>query len=142
MTRATRSLALRSTPALLALVLLTFAEPRPAGASHALTALDPVEIYSDGFGNLRGIAVDPAGNVFVADRAAGTVTRIAPDRTKTVVASGLERPIGLAFDLTGGLLIAEQREARVVRLRPGGAPAPPPTGGQQARGGAPAGGGG
>src|SRR3989304_4361843 len=69
-----------------------------------LVALAPVEIWADGFGALRGLAVDPAGNVFVADRALGSVTRIAPDGTRTLVASGLDRPIGLAFDPLGRLL--------------------------------------
>ena len=133
MIRAPRSLALRSTPALLALALLTLALPHPVSASHSLTALDPVEIYSDGFGDLRGIAVDPAGNVFVADRWTGRVTRIAPDRTTTIVVSGLDRPIGLAVDLTGRLLIAEERETRVVRLEPGGTLTPLVTGIKQPR---------
>ena len=87
-----------------------------------LTALDPVEIYADGFGDLRGIAVDGQGSVFVADRARGSVTRIAPDGTRTRVASGLDRPVGLAFDPLGRLLIAEERAGRVVRLEPSGRP--------------------
>ena len=133
MTRAPRGLIVQGVAPLLALALLTLAGPRPAQAGHALTALDPVEVYIDGFGDLRGIAVDPAGNVFVSDRAAGRVTRIAPDRTKTILVSGLERPIGLAFDLSGRLLIAEEREARVVRLEPGGALTPLVTGIKQPR---------
>ena len=133
MTRVPRVLTVRGVVPLLALALLTLALPRPAGAGHALTALDPVEIYSDGFQDLRWIAVDPAGNVFVSDRAAGRVTRIAPDRMKTIVVSGLDRPIGLAFDLTGRLLIAEERAARVVRLEPGGTLTPLVTGIKQPR---------
>src|SRR3972149_3704104 len=49
-----------------------------ARAGPALTALDPVELFADGFGDLRGLAVDGQGNLFVADRAVGAVTRIAP----------------------------------------------------------------
>ena len=94
----------------------------PARGLPPLAALDPVEIWADGFGDLRGLAVDPAGNVFVADRALGSVTRIAPDGTRTLVASGLDRPIGLAFDPLGRLLVAEERAGRVVRLQSGGRP--------------------
>ncbi len=92
--------------------------------SHAppqpLTGLDPVEIYADGFGDLRGIVVDPQGNVYVADRARGAVTRLSPDVKRTRVARGLARPIGLALDLAGRLLIAEEKAGRVVRLEANG----------------------
>lgn len=90
-----------------------------AHAQQPITALAPVEIYADGFSDLRGLAVDEAGHVFVADGEAGTVTRIAPDLTQTIVASGLERPIGLAFDAQGHLLIAEERAGRVACNRGG-----------------------
>jgi sugar lactone lactonase YvrE len=92
----------------------------PARAAQPLNALDPFEIYADGLGDVRGIVVDPLGNLFVADRAAGTVSRVAPDHARTVVASGLERPIGLALDAAGRLLIAEERAARVVRVEANG----------------------
>ena len=77
--------------------------------------------------------MDSAGNVFVADRALGSVTRIAPDGSRTLVASGLERPVGLAVDPTGRLLIAEERAARVVRRDAGGALTPLVTGIKQPR---------
>ena len=51
----------------------------------------------------------------MSDRAAGTVIRIAPDQSTTVVARGLERPVGLAFDLEGRLLVAEERAGRITR---------------------------
>src|SRR5262249_55783044 len=53
-------------------------------------------------------------------RMAGTVTRIAPDQSATVVLRGLERPIGLAFDLEGRLLVAEERAGRVTRREANG----------------------
>ena len=62
-------------PAGVALVLALPLASR-ASAAERLSALDPVEIYANGFDDLRGIVVDPQGNVLVADRAAGTVTRI------------------------------------------------------------------
>jgi sugar lactone lactonase YvrE len=87
---------------------------------QAIQALAPVEVVLAGFGNLRGIVVDNAGNLYVADRGAGAVTRIAPDQTRTTLAAGLERPVGLAFDGHGRLLVAEERGGRVVRLDGGG----------------------
>lgn len=95
-----------------------------AGGSTAspqpIQALAPVEILASGFGDLRGIAVDDQGSVYVADREAGSVTRIDPNQARGLVASSLERPIGLAFDLQGRLLIAEERAGRVVRVEANG----------------------
>lgn len=92
----------------------------PRADAQVSSPLAPVEIHADGFTDVRGVVVDGAGNVFVADREAGTVTRIAPDHTRTIVAAALERPIGLAVDPVGRLLIAEERAGRVVRVEPNG----------------------
>ena len=106
--------------AAVALVLAGLAFLPRAAAVQPLNALDPVEIYADGFGDLRGIVVDAQGNVFVADRAQGAVARIAPDGARTRVARGLAHPIGLALDPAGRLLIAEEKAGRVVRIEPNG----------------------
>lgn len=103
-----------------AVAVLWMAAPVPA-PGHALpVAVEPVEVHADGFVDLRGVAVDADGHVYAADRAAGTVTRIAPDRSRAVVASGLERPVGVAIDAAGRLLVAEERAGRVVRVEPDG----------------------
>jgi sugar lactone lactonase YvrE len=106
------------------LVSLLLAAALIPSASYApvqpITALAPVKILAAGFGSLWGVAVDSAGNVYVADREAGTVTRIAPDHTHALVAAGLQRPIGLAFDLDGRLFVAEERAGRVVRVEADG----------------------
>lgn len=85
-----------------------------------ITALAPVEVWADGFGDLQGVAVDPEGAVYVADRSAGTVTRIGRDRARTLVASGLDQPTGLAFDTSGRLVIAEEGANRVTRVEDDG----------------------
>ena len=54
-----------------------------------VTALAPVEVWADGFGDLGGVAVDGEGAVYVTERLAGTVIRIAPDRSRTIVASSV-----------------------------------------------------
>ena len=88
--------------------------------SQSISSLDPVEVYADGFGDLRGIAVDDDGDVFVADRHTGTITRVTADRAQSVVANQLERPIGLALDQERRLLVAEERAGRVIRIEPSG----------------------
>lgn len=112
----------RVVPALLSIVLAAAAEP--VAARPGPMALAPVELVADGFQRLRGLVVDGGGNVYVADRAAGTVTRIAPDGSRSAVARRLARPIGLALAPDGRLLIAEERAGRVVRVEPSGARTP------------------
>jgi RHS repeat-associated protein len=108
-------------------VMLGLAAFVPSTASapvDTLTALAPIEIWIDGLGRAGGVATDAHANLYVSDVDAGTVTRVAPDRSHSVVAGGLDYPIGLALDATGRLLIAEERAGRVVRVEPGGGRTP------------------
>jgi sugar lactone lactonase YvrE len=84
-----------------------------------ITALAPFEVVADGFGSVRGIALDADDRLYVADREAGTVTRLGTDGPR-VIARRLERPIGVALDPQGRVLVAEERGGRVVRLDPNG----------------------
>ena len=77
--------------------------------------LAPASVWARGFLQPRGVVVDAQSAVYVSDRAAGTVTRIDPDQSTTVVMRGLERPVGLALDLEGRLLVAEERAGRIAR---------------------------
>src|SRR5256886_2485635 len=108
------------TRALVALVLTLAGLAPSAAAEQSVSALAPFETLADGFVDVRGIVVDAAGDVFVADRASGIVWRIASDGTRVAVATGLERPVGLALDPRGRLLIAEERAARVARVEADG----------------------
>jgi sugar lactone lactonase YvrE len=82
---------------------------------QSITALAPFEIVADGFASLRGIVVDEGDRIYVADREAGTVTRIGSDGRR-VVARHLQRPVGLAVDAQGHLLVAEEHGGRILRL--------------------------
>ena len=107
---------LRTLVLVLSLVGLTGSVPAPP---QPITGLAPVDVVAGGFGALRGIVVDTADRLYVADRESGTVTRIGDDGTR-VLARRLERPVGLALDPQGRLLVAEERAGRVVRLDPDG----------------------
>jgi uncharacterized protein (TIGR03437 family) len=61
-----------------------------------------------------GIAVDAAGNVFVADRDASVVRKIAANGTISTVAAQLNGPCGVAVDTAGNLYIADTNN-QVVR---------------------------
>lgn len=64
----------------------------------------------------RGIVVDAAFNVFVADVARGTITR-GNDRGLTVVASGLNNPRSLALDSAGDLYVTEGAAGGATTIR-------------------------
>jgi sugar lactone lactonase YvrE len=102
----------------LTLLLLAISGSAPV-PSAPITTSTAFETVADGFGSLRGVVVDDEDHVYVADREAGTVTRLGPDGRR-VVARRLERPVGLALDPQGRVLVAEERGARVVRLDPSG----------------------
>jgi len=97
-----------------------FSSPSEPSHRSDSNALAPMEVVADGFEELRGVAVDANDLVYVADRKAGTVTRIGTDQSKTIVASLLDRPTGLAFDLNGRLLIVERGKGRLLRLEADG----------------------
>ncbi|MEW6420919.1 MAG: sorbosone dehydrogenase family protein [Deinococcota bacterium] len=87
-----------------------------------------VTVFADGFRQPRFMAVAPNGDLFVSDPAAGTVT-VLPDRDgngvadgKTVFASGLNRPHGLAFH-NGFLYVANTDSVVRFAYQPGQAKA-------------------
>src|SRR4030095_2937250 len=105
--------------ALAAALLLTIIAGSVPASSPSITALAPFEIVADGFGSLRGLAIDAEERVYVADREAGTVTRLDAGVSR-ILARRLERPVGVAVDSQGRVLVAEERAGRVVRLDAGG----------------------
>jgi sugar lactone lactonase YvrE len=69
------------------------------------------------FGIPAALAVDAAGDVFVADSANSTVTEIpAGGGTAVTVGSGLNAPQGLAVDPAGNLFIADTSNNRIVEV--------------------------
>ena len=105
--------------ALAAALLLTILAGSIPGSSQSITALAPFEVVADGFGSLRGLAIDADDRVYVTDRDAGTVTRLDASGPR-IVARRLERPVGIVVDSQGRILVAEERGGRVVRLDAGG----------------------
>ncbi len=101
-------------------VLASLVPATGAAPPQRLSALAPVEVFAAGFRDARGVVVDAAGNVFISDADAGTITRVTPARHRAVIASGLAGPAGLALDAAGRVLIAEARRGRVLRLEASG----------------------
>jgi glucose/arabinose dehydrogenase len=65
-----------------------------------------IEVYASGIPDARSLRVGSRGTVFVASPATGKVYAVDQSRAPKVIASGLERPNGLAFR-NGTLFIAE-----------------------------------
>jgi sugar lactone lactonase YvrE len=92
----------------------------PVGGSTTggMRALAPVEVFADRLDDPRGLAIDSDDNVFVAERASGTVLRLTRDGGRTIVARGLKHPFGLAVDAEARVIVSEEGAGRVLRLGP------------------------
>ena len=117
-----------ATPAPLGTVLLTAIGTGPLATFPGSTALSAV---GSGFSGPQGVAVDGAGDVFVADTPTGTVYEIeagtggnAPgvvsaSSTVVTVGSGFSSPIGLAVDGAGDVFVADSGNNAVYEIEAG-----------------------
>jgi hypothetical protein len=67
-----------------------------------------------------GVAVDGAGDLFIADLGNNRVVKLTPSPSQTTVGSGLATPYGVAVDGSGDVYIAEYVNNQVVEVKPGG----------------------
>ena len=67
----------------------------------------------------QGVALDPKGNVYVANVGSGQVVKVSPGGNVSTVATGLSSPQGLAFDGAGDLFIADSGLEEVVEVPAG-----------------------
>ena len=68
-----------------------------------------------------GVAVDGAGNVFIADTGKTAVVEVpAGGGPQLAIGSGLNQPTGVAVDGAGNIFIADQQNNRVVKVPAGG----------------------
>ncbi len=128
------------------LALLLFALVRadtPAPAAYTITTAAGSSFVGDGGSALQaalsdaeGVAVDSAGNVYIADANDHRVRKVAPDGTiSTIAGSGfpgfagdggpaaasrLNTPYGIAIDRAGNLYIADLGNNRVRMVSPAG----------------------
>jgi hypothetical protein len=79
-------------------------------------------LASTGISTADGIAVDPAGNIYVGNNGNNTVVRFAAGSyTQSTVTSAL-KPAALAFDGSGNLYVADQFSSGIVEIARGSAP--------------------
>ena len=63
----------------------------------------------------------PAQNLFEADRGSGNIYEFTPGGVQSTFASGLNNPLGLAFDSAGDLFEADYGSGNIYEYTPGGA---------------------
>ena len=77
-----------------------------------------------------GLAFDAAGNLFVAD--GHSISKYAPDGTKSTFAAGLKYPLGLCFDREGNLFVSDgavtDAKSSILKFTPDGKRTPFATG--------------
>ena len=73
-----------------------------------------------GFSSPQGVAVDGAGNVFIADAAAATVDKVTQAGTQTTVGIGFGKPEGVAVDGAGNVYISDFNAAAVYQVAASG----------------------
>jgi len=108
----------RIKPVVLSFIILAVVfSPPSVDPSHksVIDALAPFEIVADGFREPMDVVTDEQGVFFVSDRKAGKVFEITDGNVETLVGH-LKRPVGLAFDPEGRLLIVEGGRGRLLRL--------------------------
>ncbi len=77
-------------------------------------------LAESGFGSPAALTHGPDGALYVSNELQGTVHRVDPDSGAiTLRADGLNKPTGILFDASGGLLVAERTQNRVVRWENG-----------------------
>ncbi|WP_263369518.1 Ig-like domain repeat protein [Granulicella cerasi] len=91
-----------------------------ATTKSALRAVgSTVTTLATGFNNPQGIAADGAGNVFIADAGANTITEIPAVGTKFTLSATVSSPRQLAIAADGTLLVADSGNNRIASFAPG-----------------------
>ena len=94
-------------------VVTTIAGNGQAGTSNGPGA-------SASFNQPEGVAVDAAGNVYVADAGNNLIRKITPGGLVTTFASGIGNPSGIAVDANGNVYVADFVNNLIKIITPGG----------------------
>ena len=93
---------------------------RAAPAAPQIFFASAQRMVGSGLNQPNGVAVDSAGNIFIADTYNSRVVKVAQGGAQTTVGSGLNQPSGVAVDAAGDVFIADTGNGRVVKVPAGG----------------------
>ena len=79
-----------------------------------------IKTIGSGFSSPTGVAVDAAGDVFVADTGNNAVKEILPNGTIKTIGSGFSNPAGVAVDAAGDVFVADTDNNAVKEILPNG----------------------
>jgi DNA-binding beta-propeller fold protein YncE len=103
--------------AIAAAVVLGLIPTRPA---QAQTVSPRSSLVSSGHAKPTFLAVDRSGDLYVANKGGGTISKIAAGGRVSTFASGLAEPAGLAFDDRGNLYVANADNGKVSKITASG----------------------
>jgi hypothetical protein len=104
----------------------TIRKVTPGGVVTTLAGLAGSSGSADGTGRAArfyrpvGVAVDSAGNVYVADWLHGTIRKVTPVGVVTTLASVFDEPRGVAVDSAGNVYVADQGTCTIGKVTAGG----------------------
>lgn len=107
-----------ATPSASASTGSTQGAPTPSVATVAPTHYTSRTIYR-GAAKPDDLALDASGRLLFSDYTHGTVSRLEPDGTVTVLHRGLQGPEGLVLLKDGTLVVAEEKTNRIVAFAQG-----------------------
>jgi sugar lactone lactonase YvrE len=84
----------------------------------------PLAVIGSGFDEPHGVAVDPDGNVYVADLANGQISEIASGGDAQTTLYSELHPTGIAVDAQGDVFVAQNGSNQVTESLPGQPPQP------------------
>jgi uncharacterized protein (TIGR03437 family) len=68
----------------------------------------------------QGVAIDAAGDIFVADTGKNRVLKIAPDGTQSTIGSGFSQPQGVFVDNAGNVFVTDAGNSALRKIVPSG----------------------
>lgn len=102
----------------------TIRKMSPAGEVTTLAGLAGTSGSADGTGSAArffypyGVAVDSAGDVWVADSSNGAVRKVSPEGVVTTLATGLAGPYGVATAPSGAVYVSNTNQYDIRRVYP------------------------
>ena len=97
----------------------------PVGIIKRFTLDGQGSVVAGGFYTPTALAFDSQGNLYVADWLQGTISKVAPDHSTTLLATLIgtapPRPVALAFDKQDNLYVAVSEDPFLTVISPSGA---------------------